>query len=58
MAIFIKELCKERISVYLKNGEIIEKIPANFENGKAVFQLPSKARQKSTELFSFPPECM
>lgn len=41
MAIFIKELCKERISVYLKNGEIIEKIPAKFENGKAVFQLPS-----------------
>ena len=41
MAIFIADLCNEKINVNLKDGEWVENIPAKFENGKAVFQLPS-----------------
>ncbi len=41
MAIFIADLCNEKINVTLKDGVCVENIPAKFENEKAVFQLPT-----------------
>lgn len=38
---FYRRFVHEKINVNLKDGECVENIPAKFENGKAVFQLPS-----------------